>query len=120
MRTWRTASVFPDSSPLRHIFARERLQKCACFVARVFSSASRFAQANMRTCPVAASCAITGTRPAASKATPSRSVAGSGFSAMDLISHRDTPRAQVFVRLLHGELAEVEDRRREHGLGVPL
>ncbi len=108
MRTSRTASVFPDVSPLRQDAWRDRLQKCAAPVASVAASASRFAHASMRTMPVRASCAITGTSPSASNATAASSGPASR-NGIDLVSHRDAPRAQVIVRLADGRLAEVED-----------
>ena len=109
--------MFPELSPLRHSAWRERLQKCALPVATVCASASRFAQANMRTMPVRASCAITGTRPSASNLIAPSSVSA-GVDMLP-ISYRDATRPQVIVRLADGRLAEVEDRRRQHRLGVP-
>ena len=93
MRTSRTASVFPDVSPLRQDALRDRLQKCASPVASVAASASRFAQASMRTMPVRASCAITGTSPSASNATAASS--GSGRDGRHCtLSRTGTPRAR--------------------------
>jgi hypothetical protein len=59
--------TWPLVSPLRHSALRERLQKVACPLAAVVRSASALAKANMRTTPLAASWATTGTRPSASK-----------------------------------------------------
>jgi len=71
--TSRTRSPLPDDSPLRQSAWRERLQNVASPVASVCSSASRLAQANIRIIPVRASCAITGTNPAASNETAASS-----------------------------------------------
>src|SRR5450432_4311678 len=65
----RTCKTFPDDSPLRHSAWRDRLQKCAWPVSAVSRTASRSAQANIRTPPLRMSCAITGTKFEASKAT---------------------------------------------------
>ena len=93
MRTSRTASVFPDVSPLRQDALRDRLQKCAAPVASVAASASRFAHASMRTIPVRASCAITGTSPSASNATAASSGRGVDATASTL-SRTGIPRAR--------------------------
>ena len=60
---------WPDVSPLTHCSCRLRLKYVASPVARVRPSAARSIQASMSTSPVAASCAIAGTSPPASKAT---------------------------------------------------
>src|SRR3954470_14298142 len=58
--------TLPLCSPFFQSWARERLQKVALPVATVARSASAFAQANMRTTPLTASWATTGTRPLSS------------------------------------------------------
>src|SRR5215831_15223810 len=171
MRTSRTCRALPEVSPLRHSAPRERLQKYASPEASVRSSASRLAQATIRTIPVAASCAITGTSPAASKRTapirvegagelaasdiprsltgtaprckyslrsvahdhghnpqflktaaaaPRRRRSGAGRSVRGWLADRHAARAQVGVGFLNRVLAKMEDRGRQHRVGVTL
>ena len=90
------------SRPCSTSALRERLQKCADAGRQRRASASRFAQANMRTIPVRASCAITGTSPSRVEGHGAPS-SGVWLAWRDVactrISHRDAARAQVIVRL---------------------
>src|SRR3989454_6860381 len=110
-RSSRTFCTWPDASPLRHNRRRERDQYTASLVAAVCASASRFIHATVSTRPVLASCATAAIRPSPSRA-PRR--------ASRSCAYLDAPGLQVLLGLAHGELAEMEDARREHRVGLSL
>ena len=52
IRSWRSLSTCPDSSPFRQILPRERLKKCTSPLSTVSRSASPLAYASVSTSPL--------------------------------------------------------------------
>src|SRR5688572_23515981 len=102
----------PDSSPLCHSCLRERDQYTAGPDAAVATRPSRFAHATISTRALPLSCAMTGTRPSASKFTSS-----SQFTLRH--PHRYAALSHVLLGLQHREFAVVENRSRQDRIGAP-
>ena len=83
-------------------------------------SASPFTQASMRTMPGARVLHDHRHQPVRVELDRAERAVGPASATASTFSHRDAARAQVIVRLADGGLAEVEDRRRQHRVGVPL